>query len=129
MGGRTWPTKPSMPLDLETGAVVGVTVQDADDGDTETCIETLIDAAEQIETVLTGMPHAPARAHSQPRRGRAEKPAARGRLVVSSGSHWVMSRKEWSIRSMFTGSAGLLYQPNPRCSALHGVAFSDRVRA
>jgi transposase len=38
-------------VDLETGAIVGVTVQDADDGDTETSIETLIEAAEQIETV------------------------------------------------------------------------------
>jgi len=36
---------------LETGAIVSVTVQDADDGDTETSIETLIDAAEQIEAV------------------------------------------------------------------------------
>jgi hypothetical protein len=34
--------------DLETGAIIGVTVQDADDGDTETSIETLIEAAEQI---------------------------------------------------------------------------------
>jgi len=32
-------------------ADVGVTVQDANDGDTETSIETLIEAAEQIETV------------------------------------------------------------------------------
>jgi transposase len=38
-------------VDLETGAVVGVTVQDADDGDTTTMIETLITAAEQLETV------------------------------------------------------------------------------
>jgi transposase len=38
-------------VDLETGAIVGVTVQDADDGDTTTCVETLIDAAEQVETV------------------------------------------------------------------------------
>jgi transposase len=38
-------------VDLETGAIVGVTVQDADDGDTTTCIETLIDAAERVETV------------------------------------------------------------------------------
>jgi transposase len=36
---------------LETGAIVGVTVQDADDGDTTTCVETLIDAAEQVEAV------------------------------------------------------------------------------
>jgi len=39
-------------VDLETGAIVGVTVQDADDGDVETSRETLITAAEQIEAVL-----------------------------------------------------------------------------
>ena len=39
-------------VDLETGAVVGVTVQDADQGDTTTSIETLIEAAEQVETIL-----------------------------------------------------------------------------
>jgi len=39
-------------VDLETGAIVGVTVQDADDGDTETSRATLITAAEQIEAVL-----------------------------------------------------------------------------
>jgi transposase len=38
-------------VDLETGAIVGVTVQDADDGDIETSTETLIEAAEQIEAV------------------------------------------------------------------------------
>ena len=38
-------------VDLETGAIVGVTVQDADDGDTTTSIETLIEAAEQVEAV------------------------------------------------------------------------------
>ena len=32
-------------VDLETGAIVGVTVQDADAGDTATMVETLIDAA------------------------------------------------------------------------------------
>jgi transposase len=39
-------------VDLETGAVVAVTVQDADEGDTATSIETLIDAAEHVETVV-----------------------------------------------------------------------------
>lgn len=39
-------------VDLDTGAVVGVTVQDADKGDTTTSIETLIETAEQIETVV-----------------------------------------------------------------------------
>ncbi len=39
-------------VDLETGAVVGVTLQPADSGDTTTMIETLITASEQIEEVL-----------------------------------------------------------------------------
>ena len=39
-------------VDLETGVVVGVTVQPADSGDTTTMIETLITAAEQVEAVL-----------------------------------------------------------------------------
>jgi transposase len=39
-------------VDLETGAVVAVTVQDADDGDAATSVETLIDAADKIETVV-----------------------------------------------------------------------------
>lgn len=44
--------KAEQAVDLETGAVVAVTVQDADAGDTATSIETLIEAAEQIETVV-----------------------------------------------------------------------------
>ena len=39
-------------VDLETGAVVGVTVQGANAGDTTTMVETLITAAEQLEAVL-----------------------------------------------------------------------------
>jgi transposase len=46
--------KAEQAVDLETGAVVGVTVQGADQGDTTTSIETLIEAAEQIETVVPG---------------------------------------------------------------------------
>ena len=38
-------------VDLETGAFVAVTVQNADEGDTTTSRETLIKAAEQVETV------------------------------------------------------------------------------
>ncbi len=38
-------------IDLETGAIVGVTVQDADKGDTTTIQETLPEAAEQLEAV------------------------------------------------------------------------------
>ena len=38
-------------IDLETGAIVGVTVQDADKGDTTTIHETLPEAAEQLEAV------------------------------------------------------------------------------
>ncbi len=66
MNGRTWTYgcpgrskdgrthsahKAEHAVDLETGAVVGVTVQDADKGDTTTSIETLIEAAEQVEAV------------------------------------------------------------------------------
>ena len=39
-------------VDLETGAVVGVTVQDSSAGDTTTMVETLVTAAEQVEAVL-----------------------------------------------------------------------------
>src|SRR4026207_1438610 len=38
-------------VDPDTGAIVGVTVQDADDGDTTTSVETVIEAAEQVEAV------------------------------------------------------------------------------
>ena len=39
-------------VDLETGVVVGVTMQPANSGDTTTMIETLIAAAEQVEAVM-----------------------------------------------------------------------------
>ena len=39
-------------VDLETGAVVAVTIQPADEGDTATSIETLITATEQVEAVV-----------------------------------------------------------------------------
>jgi transposase len=39
-------------VDMETGAIVAVTVQDADEGDTATSHETLIGAAENVETVV-----------------------------------------------------------------------------
>ena len=38
-------------VDLETGAIVGVTVQDADEGDPTTSRKTLIDATERVEAV------------------------------------------------------------------------------
>ena len=38
-------------IDLETGAIVGVTVQDADEDDTTTIQQTLPEAAEQLEAV------------------------------------------------------------------------------
>ena len=39
-------------VDLDTGAVVAVTIQDADEGDTTTHHDTLIKAAEHVETVV-----------------------------------------------------------------------------
>jgi len=44
--------KAEQAVDLETGAVVGVTLQGADKGDTTTMIETLIEAAEMVERVV-----------------------------------------------------------------------------
>jgi transposase len=44
--------KAEQAVDLETGAVVAVTVQGADQGDTTTSRKTLIEAAEQIEAVV-----------------------------------------------------------------------------
>jgi transposase len=44
--------KAEQAVDLETGAVVAITVQDADEGDTTTSIETLIEAAEHVERVV-----------------------------------------------------------------------------
>ena len=52
MGAPTLAHKAEHAVDLETGAVVGVTVQDADAGDTTTMVETLITAAEQVDAVL-----------------------------------------------------------------------------
>ena len=43
-------------VDLEMGAVIGVTLQDADAGDTTTMVETLITAAERVEAVLPAGP-------------------------------------------------------------------------
>jgi transposase len=40
-------------IDLETGAIVGVTVQGADEGDTTTIQQTLPEVAEQLEAVAT----------------------------------------------------------------------------
>ena len=44
--------KAEQAVDLETGAVVGVTVQDAAAGDTTTMVETLLTATEQLDAVL-----------------------------------------------------------------------------
>ena len=39
-------------MDLETGAIVSVTVQGADRGDTQTMVKTLTEAAENVEQAL-----------------------------------------------------------------------------
>jgi transposase len=50
--GRTYLAhKAEHAIDFETGAIVGVTVQDADQGDTTTILQTLPEAAEQLEAV------------------------------------------------------------------------------
>src|ERR1700716_496160 len=49
MGGRTWPTKPEHAVDLETGALLAVTLQDAAQAEPTPLMKTAIAAAEQIE--------------------------------------------------------------------------------
>jgi transposase len=50
--GRTYLAhKAEHAIDLKTGAIVGVTVQGADQGDTTTIQQTLPEAAEQLEAV------------------------------------------------------------------------------
>ena len=53
-------------VDMETGAVVGVTVQGADEGDTTTIVETLITAAEEVEAVLAGVAQGALEARRKP---------------------------------------------------------------
>src|SRR4051794_25383942 len=55
MAARIWPTKPSA-VDLDTGAIVAVTLQGADEGDTTTIVETAIATAEQIEHAQADVP-------------------------------------------------------------------------
>ena len=58
-------------VDVETGAIVAVTVQDADQGDTTTIVETAIAAAEQVEE-----------AHAD-----VEEPQALEEIVADKGYH------------------------------------------
>ena len=52
-GRRHLAHKAEHAIDLATGAIVGVTVQDADEGDTTTIQRTLPEAAEQLEAAAT----------------------------------------------------------------------------
>ena len=51
-GRGTWPRKAEYAVDLDTGEVVGVTVQDADAGDTTTTAATLVTVAKPVEHVF-----------------------------------------------------------------------------
>ena len=111
--GRTHPAhKAEQAVDLETGAVVGFTVQDAAAGDTETMVETLLTAAERLDQAL---------------------PAAHGRILrhkestdaygMGSVRHWP-SRQPPSLRQRvhsrerrFTGAGRCL--PSQKYSALN----------
>jgi transposase len=68
-------------VDLETGAVVAVTVQGADEGDTATSIETLIEAAEQIENRIAAV----ATGRTTPTRGTPSTATADG-FAVRAGN-------------------------------------------
>ena len=63
-------------VDVETGAVVAVTVQPADEGDTTTMVETIVAAAEQMEKVAEN-PQAAEQVNAQ----------GLGELVADKGYH------------------------------------------
>src|ERR1700730_15008101 len=63
--------KAEQAVDLETGALVAVTLQDADQGDTTTIIETAIAAAEQIEEAQAAL----------------QTPQRRAEIIADKGYH------------------------------------------
>ena len=84
-------------VDLETGAIVAVTLQGADEGDTTTIVETATAAAEQIEdaqadvdgAAVAGRDHRRQGVSQQsddgrPRRRRASAPTSRSRTAVDA---------------------------------------------
>src|SRR5271167_2119605 len=67
-------------VDLETGALVAVTLQDADQGDTTTIIETVIAAAEQIED-------AQAAEQSEDAQAAVQTPQLLAEIIADKGYH------------------------------------------
>ena len=55
MGAPIWPTKPNMRWTWTPGAIVAVTLQGADQGDTTTIADTATAAAEQVEDAQAGV--------------------------------------------------------------------------
>ena len=97
-------------VDLETGAVVGVTVQDADAGDTTTMVETLITAAEQVEAVLPDGA------------GLAAVVGIRGITATRRWSRWPTWTSGVTCRSRLAAGATGTGSPRPatRCMAIGG---------
>jgi transposase len=54
---RTWRTKAEHAVDMETGAIVAVTLHGADKGDTATIQDTVAEAGERITTVVADADH------------------------------------------------------------------------
>src|SRR6266513_2747169 len=52
MAARTWRTRRNTPLDLSSGALLAVTVQGADQGDTTTIHQTLAEAGEAVAELI-----------------------------------------------------------------------------
>ena len=100
-------------VDLETGAIVGVTVQDAHSGDTTTMVETLITAAEQSK-----------------RLARRESPGSSATRGITATRRW---RRSWTsacavmCRSRIAGAGTGRARPRPgrRCMRIV-VAFGAR---
>ena len=81
-------------VDLESGAVVAVTLQPADAGDTATVAETLCEAGEQIARVAGESPEAAA--------GEQVNPEGPKEVVLDKGYHSnavMVQLAEWAVRS------------------------------
>ena len=78
-------------VDLETGAIVAVTLQGADAGDTTTIVETAIAAAEQIEDAQADVAGAAAAGRDHRRQGLSQqsddgRPRRRGHPLLHRGA-------------------------------------------
>ena len=114
-------------VDLETGAIVGVTVQGADQGDTTTIAETVTTmAADAFEAVARHR-----RAHGDPRRGRGRQPYHSNQTLVDLATLDLRTyiaepdrgRRHWTHQA---AARDAVYANRRRIRGVRGLALSRR---